>query len=90
MKYIALHTNPEYYGSECSSKQADALNSTLKAAAAQAGIPCYIDPSKPVSSQLEADGHDQIDWFAQACAGGWDWSVDQWVAWFGENTQPNP
>ena len=82
--YVALHTDPQFYGSECTNEQAETLNATLVAACDRAGIDCYTDLSKPQSSDLEYEGAESIDWFAQSCAGGWDWSVDQWVTWLGE------
>jgi len=84
--YVSLNTDPQFYGSECTAEMAEKLNAVLTAACWLAGLDCFTDLSKPQSSELEYEGRESVDWFAQACAGAWDWTADQWAKWLNDLT----
>lgn len=90
MKFITLSTDVCSYGSKCTEDQRDALNATLTAAAQAAGIICLVDstPEQREASPSPLEDENEIDWFAQSCAGGWDWSVGQWTEWLKQASTP--
>ena len=78
-KYITINDDPDYWGTIPPGCDLDAEIAKLTNAAEAAGIAVY-DDCQP-SQEVRDDGT-EIDWFAEWCAGGFEWDEHRWTNWF--------